>query len=345
MLKTYRAVMVQYCIILGWLGILRYNKAFVIKERWHCFTMTYMQKKRTGRLITACVAFFVCVAMVLPQSAYAAVPTYNDDILLGVFTNSDKDSSDVLYASTTGTSFTQISTAYVNSDPNDPSNYIATPKDDLYRWYDIYCHSCPSIIYYNGYYWMLSNEASNQDQTVYLAVSFSKDLEHWSDPRRGVCEVSGKPLGRDTYDAVAADWSVGPDGCVYVSVSMGYFGAFHGEPENDTMTPYIIKIDNLSTTGDPTLDARDNAYTITCNGAAPVAKQAVLPLVDSDRIDGSFYFEGYMAYYIVKRHGVYNEIYATKFSNFEKQYYGQFSGPLGGGSILTGYEAPSMVIY
>lgn len=79
----------------------------------------------------------------------------------------------------------KISEAFKDLTPNNAAENKAQGSRQNGRKYDLYAFSCPSIIYRNGYFWMLLNEAnSGKDHTLRLVVSNSKDLVHWSDQRQ-----------------------------------------------------------------------------------------------------------------------------------------------------------------
>lgn len=261
--------------------------------------------------------------------AAAAMP----DVMLGVFTNSSNDCTDTFYMSLDGVHFEQISEAFKDLTPNGPdilaygSGTSANPFPGESTWhpgmmngnreYGLCCFNSPSLIYHNGYFWMLANESNGGDDgTLRLVISFSKDLEHWSDQRQWKVDVpaltNNQGNGEGTrFDAVAADWAVAPDGNVYVAVSLGYYGDFHGRPEQDAMYPYMVKITELSTQHDPVQDPRLNWEAYVNFQAEPAMPIYLAGDTSANRIDGSFFFEGSSAYYMIKRDGIYDEIWSV----------------------------------
>lgn len=128
-----------------------------------------------------------------------------------------------------------------------------------------------------------------------------------------------------------------PAGVPYAVVSLGYYGAFHGHPENDTMYPYLVRFTELYATNDPAKNPKANDPTV-LHAKAKTAEPISLSLKDNNRIDGSLYFEGTSAYLSIKRHGVTNEIWKNNATLT-----GKWS--LVNSNVLTGYEAPSLTKY
>ncbi len=259
-------------------------------------------------------ALVAALGMFAAPMAHAVEGDELPDVMLGVFTNSENDVTDSIYMSADGVNFELISTAYPDMDPWNPDEDRSSISWTDGRTWDIYPHVCPSIIYHNGYFWMLSNESYGDNGQLRLMMSNSKDLVHWSDPTRVLVNVEQgwQTNGNGSqFDAVAADWAVGPDGCVYVAVSIGYYGAFHGNPENDTMYPYVVKITELSSNNDPAVNAKVFSPTV----RAETARYISLPTPSSNRIDGSWYFEGNTAFLSIKKDGVHNEIWAIDMNN------------------------------
>lgn len=135
------------------------------------------------------------------------------DVMLGVFTNSEADGTDTFYLSYDGYHFEKISQAFENINKNDPARIEAVGSKMDGRGYNLYSFKCPSIIYHNGYFWMLSNESDGGDPKtdknagkLRLVISNSKDLVHWSDQRQVLVSVpAGVPSNsvNTKFDAVA----------------------------------------------------------------------------------------------------------------------------------------------
>ena len=288
-----------------------------------------------------CVGIMLAASMVLMAGVTPAQADVLPDVMLGVFTNSAKDDTDTFYMSQDGVHMEKISEAFKDLTPNNAAENKAQGSRQDGRKYDLYAFSCPSIIFHNGYFWMLSNEAnSGNDHTLRLVVSNSKDLVHWSDQRQVKIAVPVNVHSNGTgnqFDAVAADWAVSPAGIPYAVVSLGYYGAFHGHPENDTMYPYLVRFTELYATNDPAKNPKANDPTV-LHARAKTAEQINLSLKDNNRIDGSLYFEGTSAYLSIKRHGVTNEIWKNNATLTEEW-------SLVNSNVLTGYEAPSLTKY
>ncbi len=307
---------------------------------------------RRGRWLCAVAVTIALVAggLVVPAQAADESDEELPDVMLAVFTNSLNDSTNSIYMSYDGYNFEKIGEAFVDLTPDSSSSNLAYGSgsesnpfvgDGWSRSYDIYTISCPSIIYHDGYFWMINNESnSGDDGTLRLGITYSLDLVHWSDPLFTKMKVPEGFQNNGTsgqFDAVAADWAVGEDGNIYVVVSIGRYGEYHGEATVDTMYPYLIKITELSASNDPAVDPTKNSYTIVAEEARPIE----LPswAFSSNRIDGSLYFEDSTAYLSIKRDGVTNEIWAIEDLN-------DCSNPDAWTSInynvVTNYEAPSL---
>ena len=270
------------------------------------------------------------------------------DVMLGVFTNSEADGTDTLYMSYDGYHFEKISQAFENINKNDPARIEAVGSKTDGRDYNLYSFKCPSIIYHDGYFWMLSNESNGGNPkdknagNLRLVISNSKDLVHWSDQRQVLVSVPvGVPSnGEDTkFDAVAADWAVDPDtNTPYAVVSMGRYGAFHGQAEKDTMRPYLVKFSQLSATNDPARDPKQN-WEGFITAKTEMARPINLPKDSNNRIDGSLFFENGKTYLSIKEGGIYNEIW--RIDSLDDCGNTQ-AWKLLNGDVHRGYEAPSL---
>ncbi len=123
----------------------------------------------------------------------------------------------------------------------------------------------PSIIYKDGYFWMISGfpTGTGVNRRVVTMLGYSKDLLHWSFPTSGsstniklsevpnVNNERAQYYNADEWDMVAPDFFVDDNGDIYVVFSIGYFALFHEEDErenktvNDEMYPYIVKISDI----------------------------------------------------------------------------------------------------
>lgn len=313
--------------------------------------------EKTSRALRMLSFLALCLALALTLSwqerAYAAETSGDElpDVMLAVVTNSENDGTDTFYMSADGVHFEWISEAFVNLNPNDPNDLRAvgsgTPSSPVMtpngweRTWPLYSFKCPSLIYHNGYFWMLSNEAQSVNGQLALVISNSKDLVHWCDQRRVTVDVAPGWTGNGNpgqFDAAAADWTVGADGNVYAVVSIGRYGGYHGDPQNDSMFPYLVKITELSGRNDPAYNpiGNDSSYiTVRTETAVPI----VLPQDSHDRIDGSLYVEGGTTYLSIKENGVTNEIWSI---NDLSRVSDRSAWTLVNGNVLTGFEAPSL---
>ena len=227
-----------------------------------------------------------------------------DDVLLGMFFDySDEGANrfhNVLCTSTDGRLFEYLNTPY-NEDQN--------PFAD------------PSLIYKNGMFYIVAND-NRRNGRFWPIVGCSKDLGNWTAPEGGQLvnentggwsgvEFAEKPFGMTEFDIVAPDAFVDDDGTVYMILSAGYYGAFHGDAENDKMVPYLVKFNEFSCDG-PNQWHNDQGqyYPANLRMVAEPARKINLPGVASDdRIDGSLYKQDGVYYLSIKRDGVNNEIY------------------------------------
>ncbi len=277
----------------------------------------------------------------------------SDEIMLATFWTSDEDCTDTLYWSTDGENFYELTQPYVDATPNDAGSMVmeGIPAGRS----DTTLHD-PSIIYRDGYFWMLSGFTTGEgdNQRFVPMMGYSDDLEHWSYPASGSTtnvKVSVEPKGYkekglNKWDAVAPDFMVDDDGTVYIVLSLGYYAMFHGDDSaNDVMQPYLIKVSNLK--------LRPEADTVNNPAAPPMAEyEDAVPInlpcmteranVAHNHIDGSLYKEGDYYYLSIKENGVTNEIYRIKDLSkcddpnaWEEVCY----------DVVTGYEGPCLTKY
>lgn len=270
-----------------------------------------------------------------------------DEIMLATFFTSEEDCSDILYWSTDGENFYELSMMYEDSDPVGSSMIIKGIPS--YRG-DCTLHD-PSIIYKDGYFWALSgfSTGTGSNRMFVPMMGYSDDLVHWSYPASG-SETNSKPsvlpsgsvLKNTDFDSVAPDFMVDDDGTVYIVVSLGYYGDFHNDHEVSLMQPYLIKVNSLK--------LRPEADTVNNPAAPPVASyEPAVPInlpcmtsranVADDHIDGSLYKEDGYYYLSIKENGVTDEIFRIKdlskcsdASAWEEVCY----------DVVTGYEGPCL---
>lgn len=290
-----------------------------------------------GRVTRACAALAIAACAVAGPAAPALADEY-PDILLASFFNSAADKSDTLYTSVDGKNFQEIGVAYRDSSPDSTADQWVTTTP-----YKVSTLSDPSIMYHNGWFYMLSGFTDHNScpGKFIPMIGYSKDLVNWAYPNSGssvnvsLDPIPDSQLG-DRFDIVAPEFFQTSSGEVYITFSAGYYGDFHGDLHNDTMYPYIVKLGMLEPgTQDPRLNP----------GAPPktsygTAVRINLPEASSNRIDGSFYEEGGTYYYIIKKDGVTNEIWSIRDMS-------QVSNPGAWtkvcGNALTGFEGPSLV--
>ena len=191
--------------------------------------MLRLVRGRLGGLLSALVGAALLVGMI-PSFALAANNTdYNGDILIGAFFESDQHPTDTIYGSVDGTTFYALSQPYVSMGGNKAGQY----EDG--HW----CAVDPSIMYHDGYYWMISGWNRN-DGKIWVMISYSSDLVNWTHPEgtmfggsySGIA-VNQKPSGSvagfdmSKFDTVALEWFVVSDGTLYFIVSCGYYVASH----------------------------------------------------------------------------------------------------------------------
>lgn len=284
----------------------------------------------------------VAVALgVMLTSARVALAAEYPDILLASFFNSQEDQTDTLYVSLDGQNFTKLAEAYTDLTPNDASTAwaVQTPS------YNVACLHDPSIIYHNGWFYMLSGFTNHVDcpgQFIPM-IGYSKDLVHWAYPNSGQADnvhlnVLPPTSNASTFDIVAPEFFQTSSGDVYITFCAGYYGDFHGQPQQDQMYPYIVKLGTLAPgTEDPASNPLPAPVT-----SYGVAQAINLPKASTNRIDGSFYEENGVYYFIVKNNGVTNEIWSiTDLSRVGDPSAWTEVNP----DALTGFEGPSLVKY
>lgn len=296
-----------------------------------------------------------CMAMTGTGTVEVAAAE-TDEIMLGVFWTSDEDCTDTLYWSTNGVDFYELTQPYIDRAPTDPNdmklqNMSSGRTDEI-------LHD-PSIIYRDGYFWMLSGYTTGTGaaQRFVPMMGYSKDLVNWSYPASGsktnvklATDAPGyKEKGKDKWDMVAPDFMVDDDGTVYIVFSAGYYGLFNnGSSLDDVMDPYIVKVESLTVpnNNDPAVsDKARQVEPVATYGDAikinlPCMKER--PQAAHNHIDASLYKEGEYYYYSIKENGVTNEIYRIK----DLSKCGDASAwELVTYDVITGYEGPCLTKY
>ena len=279
------------------------------------------------------VALLAFLAVSVPGVALA-----QDDILLGAFYTSDSDYTDSIYLSYNGTEMRRIATVYESQ----VGNSYLDGKSETHKG-----HIDPSIIFHEGKFWMLSGWNRN-DGKFWPMISYSSDLVHWTHPEgeayidgtHGI-ELDEYPTchNHSDFDTVAPEWFQSKDGSLYIIFSAGYFGAFHGQPTQDKMQAYIVKVNKLTADeGEP--DGRtEYLWPKNLQFDAGTAKRINIPdnaSDNSDYIDGAGYAEGNTDYLVIKKDGLTNQLYKT--SNIDSN-----NWQLVNEQVSFGYEGASIV--
>lgn len=234
----------------------------------------------------------------------ASTPRFSkQDIMIGMFDSSSYGGTNRIFGSWDGKNFSQLATVF------------KTKNDGIAPYMDNHWpQACPSILYHDGYFWSVSGWNRN-DGNIWVSISYSKDLTHWTHPEGMSIPVATRPSAHPRgkqFDTVAPEWSVCSDGEIYIAVSCGYYGAFHGDPTNDKMQAYTVKVTELS--------ARDGSPDGSSGYLWPnglvfktqkAKRLAFSKKPSANYIDGSFYSEGKMTYLAIKEGGVNNVLYRT----------------------------------
>lgn len=276
---------------------------------------------------------------ILAPAATAGQSQY-PDIMLAAFWNSDEDLSDTIYMSYNGKDFQKLSTAY--QAVGGGSDVVAGVPSYVHALHD------PGLFYRNGTFWMLSGFVQKQDGLGWRYTPMfgsSKDLVHWSYPNSGsatnlkplIMPEGSKKLPDGQYDTAGTDGFVDDNGDVYVVTTLGYFGSRHGHPQQDQMSPYIVKVTGLEPGEDPAVDP----------GRQPVLeygdlKPINLPMKSKDWLDPSIYKEGGRYYLSIKKEGVTNQIWSIRDL---KDAADPGAWKLINADVVTGYEGPYMTKY
>lgn len=246
------------------------------------------------------------------------------DIMLGMFDSTGEGGTNNIFASYDGQNFTRIAQAYKTNDDTNKAYYEN-------HW----PQSCPSIMYYNGYFWALSGSNEWNHYTtpakIWLGISYSKDLIHWTHaefdgrlapgstkgveletlPTVDMSKVRDKSFNYRNFDTVAPEWAVASNGSIYIVISCGYYGDYHGDHTNDQMQAYIIKVNELSAQ-DGVRDGNTNyLWSTNLKFRASKAKKLGINAAGTDFIDGALFTEGGADYLVIKKNGKSNQLYKT----------------------------------
>lgn len=257
---------------------------------------------------------------------------WSGDIVIGAYTVSENDWTNVVYYSSDGYVFREASSPFKDS----KGTHIYSSADGNKH----YCMTCPSIIYKDGYFWMLSSGGSwLSNGKASFVISASKDLKSWSTPWGFTASVTGSRLGDNQ---VAPEWFIDPDtNKVYIIQSIGNYGGFSGRGlGNDSMKPYICEVKNLKLSG-----FSYSKGLIYPSGLNPTftSMSPMNSVVKAERgnstdnlIDGCMYKENGKYYFVIKNKGLWNDVFVSTSPTSDKW------TKLVNNAISYGYEAPSL---
>ncbi len=295
---------------------------------------------RIGRLIATAALGASCAFVSTP--AFAAEEANDPEMILGMFWNSTDDLSDTLYVSCNGVEYHKISVPFPCAGNGDDT--VMNTYDNQGKLVN-YVHAIhdPGLFYKDGTFWTAGGYVQYQEGLGWRLVPMfasSTDLEHWSFPNSGSADnlaPASTPAGAtDTgqYDTCGTEAFADDDGTVWLVTTLGYFGMMHGEDYNDTMMPYICRVDGLAAGGDQQSDP----------GAPPTANygeltQINLPISGTDWLDPSLYKENGTYYLSIKHNGITNMVFSIKDLS---QAGNKDAWTLVCADAVTGYEGPSL---
>ena len=261
---------------------------------------------------------------------------WSGDILIGSFTKSGDDWTDVVYYSNDGNLFRQGAVAH--QDPCDGS-HMYNKNGSI--WY--YPMTCPSIIYKDGFFWMLSSGGGwLSNNKASFVISCSKDFKTWTVPIGFTASVQTSTLLGSNQ--VAPEWFYDEEkNELYIIQSMGDYGDFSGAGlGNDKMRPYICKVNNLTATDIYTIDSglaypKDLNPTFTTMNCMTSVVKSERGNTSDNVIDCCMYKENGIYYLVVKNKGVITNVYQAvnpTADNWIK---------VNSKQIAWGYEGPSLV--
>lgn len=264
---------------------------------------TFIKAAAGGGMTAALAATGALPALAQTGTGAAKASEAADDLLLGsFFVDENADGSrfrTVLATSRTGTVWEQIGVPYdANHNP----------------FHD------PAIVYKDGGFWVFSNWRRN-DQKFWPMIGWSRNLVDWTAPEgqnlindgawQGIT-FDRNPFGLGQIDTVAPDAFVDDDGTLYLVITSGFYGAWHGQPERDRMAPYLVKFDRASIKGGQPWKYNGQYLPDGLTLSATQARYINLPGPRSDnRIDASLSKRNGTYYLCIKRDGVNNEIYSN----------------------------------
>lgn len=297
------------------------------------------------------------------ETVTAATQENPDELIMGIFFNSEEDMTDTLYVSFDGITFKKIGEAYTDHAPEDLDDYWCTesphlsPRADRVgedTWY-VGCVHDPGLIYKDGYFWTVTgfDQEINGEWKFTPMLGYSKDLVNWSFPNSGsmtnISPTGILPFAADgtrtntRFDSGSPDIMLDDDGTVWMVVTMGYYAQWHGgHATEDKESCYLVRVDGL-TAGCDNPDNRDDkgkSPIVTYSDAVPIN----LPDDCDNRIDGSLYKENGKYYLSIKRNGVTCEIWSIDTLSLESVQ-NPDNWTLVNSDVVTNYEGPCMTKY
>lgn len=215
----------------------------------------------------------------------------SDEILLSAFFTSNEDTSPYIYTSVDGINFDDPANVKPNSIVDDDIPTSLYGKG----------HRDPSIMYRNGYFWLIGGFGTDKKNNAYFSVMYSKDLYTWSANKNIKIPVAYNPYSTKTFfhDGCAPEWFQDTDGSLYILLTAGdmYSETEVNLGENGKLYPYITKVTDLqpNIASDGTLKAAH----ITTGTAKEMKLNTVIKYSQRDSFlykeNGIYYF--YARYY------------------------------------------------
>ena len=324
---------------------------------------------KSGRWIQKLTALGLALATTLAavpavqQTVQAQDSEYPDEVMMGIFFNSEEDMTDTLYVSFDGMTFKKIGEAYTDHAPDNLEDYWCTESPHLSpradhtgeeSWY-VGCVHDPGLIYKDGYFWTVKgfDQKINGEQRFTPMLGYSKDLVNWSFPNSGSGEnikpVNTLPFAADgtrtntEFDSGSPDIMLDDDGTVWMVVTMGYYAQWHGEHATmDKESCYLVKVDGLTPGCDNPVsrDDKGKSPVVTYSDAVPIN----LPDDCDNRIDGNLYKENGKYYLSIKREGVTCEIWSIDELTLDTVQ-DPSKWELVNSDVVTNYEGPCLTKY
>ena len=241
------------------------------------------------------------------------------DLLVGVFYRSADDWTNNIYVSKDGEMMQRVASTFETTGYDSWGTPVFYDGNGGVH----YAQKDASIVFYNGYFWSISGWNRN-DGKIWVTISYSSDLVNWTYPEGDALLSPGSTKGIPVdslptvngadygdFDLVAPEWFVNKDGQLYIIVSCGYYGAFHGDATNDQMQAYIVKVDNLSANGYGSKSG-DYYWPRSLTFQTGIAhKLGFSNYSGANYIDGAGYAENGVDYLVIKKDGMTNQLFQT----------------------------------